>query len=630
MKDIYVNPNGDGDGSESSPCSLEEAKKTVRKINQDMSSDINVYLDDGTYFLRTPFVLSHEDSGSNGFKIRWRNKPGTKPIFSGAQFITNWSLHDAEKNIWKASIPKGLSFEHLWINGKRLRRTWSGWNPKGFKNTRNGVRVTDPNIEISKWKNIKDVIVYKKFIWRHIPCRVQQIKGRELLLNPKCIRTYRVPRSTLGVLNQDVIAWMNSLVISNADLALDNIYELLTDEDEWYLDCSESLVYYKPSESDGFNAKSEIIYSNLKTLILLNGTEQYPIRNIEIKGITFEYTGGTKMGITAGSPTEPTKATPPKPENALQINAGFSIMVNSNIFMHIGSDAIHFDLKGNDLKIVGNGFCDISRAAISLNQTNTIVSNENKSRVLPENADKFFDGVEITNNYIRYTGIDDIGAAIVYSEFSRNLKVFHNEIREVPTLAVRNGWRFLAWKKHTANIEYAWNKVSDVGQANLGDYGGLYISCCNVGKSSIHHNYINGAGLSNRNNGIYLDVYANGVKIYNNVCKNMPQKSELMIGGWLGLIISEHNEIFENWTDSNIMVDSSIPDNRTEPSPTNKLYDNYYHSKESGDWPIEAQNVMKKAGLIPKYKSIQQIVDNELNKGYFPLVKIYTYSKNEK
>jgi len=630
MKEIYVSPYGDGDGSLSLPCSLEKAREMIRKNNQNMSSDINVYIDQGIYYISNPIELTPEDSGSNGFKVRWRNKPGAKPVFSGAQIITNWSLYDAEKNIWKASVPKGLKFEHLWKDGTRLRRSWSGWNPKGFKNTKRGVKVKDPDIDVSKWNNIKDVVVYKKFMWRYIPCKVYQIKGRELQLNPKCIRIYKVPQSVLGVLDDVALAWMNSIVISNADIALENAYELLTDEGEWYLDISESILYYKPFETDGFNANSEITYSVLKTFILLNGTEQNPISNIEIKGITFEYNGGTKMGITAGSPTEPTNAIPPKPKNALQINAGLSIDINSNIFLHIGSDAIHFDLKGKNIKIIGNGFGDISRAAVSLNQTNTIVSEENKNRVLPENADKFFDGVEINNNYIRYTGIDDIGAAIVYSEFSRNVKVFHNEIREVPTFAVRNSWRFLAWKKHTANIEYVWNKVSDVGQANMGDYGGLYISCCNIGESSIHHNFIVGAGLSNSNSGIYLDVYANNVKIYNNVCKNMPQKSELGIGGWLGLIISENNEIFENWTDSRIMVDSSIPDHRTEPSPTNKLYDNYYHPKDSEDWPKEAQKVMKKAGLTPKYQYVKQIIDSELNKGYIPLVKLYTYSKNAK
>lgn len=36
MIEIYVAPNGKGDGSESSPCSLEKAKELVRKINQDI------------------------------------------------------------------------------------------------------------------------------------------------------------------------------------------------------------------------------------------------------------------------------------------------------------------------------------------------------------------------------------------------------------------------------------------------------------------------------------------------------------------------------------------------------------------------------------------------------------------
>ena len=101
----------------------------VRKNNQNMSSDINVYIDQGIYFISNPIELTPEDSGSNGFKVRWRNRPGAKPVFSGAQIITNWTLYDAEKNIWKASVPKGLKFEHLWKDGTRLRRSWSGWNP---------------------------------------------------------------------------------------------------------------------------------------------------------------------------------------------------------------------------------------------------------------------------------------------------------------------------------------------------------------------------------------------------------------------------------------------------------------------------------------------------------------------
>jgi len=293
----------------------------------------------------------------------------------------------------------------------------------------------------------------------------------------------------------------------------------------------------------------------------------------------------------------------------------------------MGADAIHFDLKGNNLKIIGNAFGDISRSAISLNQTNTVVSRANKRKVLPENADKFFDGVEISNNYIRLTGIDDIGVAIVYSEFTRNLKLFHNDIKEVPTCAVRNGWRFLAWKNHTANIEYAWNKTAKVGQAGLEDFCAMYISCCNVEGSSIHHNYINSAGLKNGTFGIYLDVFTNYVQVYNNVCRNMPQKSGSVLpgfGGWMGLVISKHNRMFNNWTDSKRKTDISPPRFRYFwPSLTNKFYDNHFQEPNNDDWPDEAREIMKKAGLETEYTDNKKDVDSELDKGYMPLTEIY-------
>ncbi len=632
MKNIYISPDGDGNGSTDSPCSLEKARELVREINKSMTADINVYLNGGVYYLTSPFVLTPEDSGSNGFFVRWQNKPETAPVFTGAKTITDWSVHDAKKNIWKASVPENTTFEHLWVNGVRCRRAWSGWNPKGFKNTRRGVKIKRSGPDVSTWKHPEDLIVTKKCMWRHIPGKVHHIRNRELVVEPETARTFKVPLDAMGVSEPFIIyVILNGIALLTADIAIENAYELLTDEGEWYFDRSDATIYFKPFTSDNvnFNTASEAVYSTLETFILLDGTVDNPIKNIEIKGLTFEYNRGTKLGITAGSPTEPTKAKTPLPQNALQINAGHSITITSNVFRHITTDALHFDLLGKDLNIIGNGFGDISRAAISLNQTNTVVDSRNKRGVLPENEDKFFDGVEITNNYVRYTGIDDIGAAIVYSEFTRNLKLMHNDIREVPTCAVRNGWRFLAWKNHTANIEYAWNRTSDVGQANLEDFCALYISCNNHRGSSIHHNVIDGAGLKDGNYGIYLDVYTNHVNIYNNVCKNMPQKHGSLpgVGGWLGLVISKHNNIYNNWTDSRCKTDISPPFYRYLPSLSNKFHDNHFYVPSTGEWPDAARQIIAKAGLEPKYRHIKDAIDNTLDNGYIPLKRLYTLTE---
>ena len=100
MIDFYVSPNGNGNGSKFSPSSLEKAREFIRKNNQNMSSDINIFLGDGIYYLTSPLILTPKDSGTNGFKIRWSNNPGAHPVFSGAQKITNGVLHEKKKNRW--------------------------------------------------------------------------------------------------------------------------------------------------------------------------------------------------------------------------------------------------------------------------------------------------------------------------------------------------------------------------------------------------------------------------------------------------------------------------------------------------------------------------------------------------
>ncbi len=623
---LYVAPQGDGDGTDSSPCSLQQARAKVMEANQEMEGDITVYLDGGLYKLDSPFVLSPQDSGSNGYTVHWRNKPGARPVFTGAEVVTNWSLHDEDKNIWKASVPEGVDFEHLWVNDRRMHRAWSGWNPPGFINTWRGVKLEPSGPDVPIWGNLEDMVVTKKFMWRHIPCRVQGIRSCELLLDQECVDSYDVPDSALGVMIPIALFVLNTIEPFLADFAIENAYELLTDSGEWYLDRSSSTLYYKPFGSDDFDAQSEAVYSNLETFILIDGAIDNPVKNISIEGLVFQYNRGTKMGVSAGSTGIPTLFIPAKPQrNAVQINGGQSITIKSNLFMHIAFDALHFDLAGKDLRIVGNGFCDVSRAAISLNQTNLVLSEDSKNGIIPENGDKFFDGVEISNNYIRYAGIDDHGGAIVFSEFARNIECFHNEISEVSTFAIQNGWRFLGWKGHAGNIEYGWNKASNTILSGGGDFGALYIGCDASGQSSIHHNFIDGVGPNTDNNAIYLDVFAQRAKVHNNVCINMPEKGQALIGrAWLGLIMSEHNEIYDNWTDTDSVLDMSLPDYRFWPSKTNVHTNNYVHTPDKDDWPEGAKEVMEKAGLEPEYQSIKEAVDSELDKGYMPLTEIYS------
>ena len=143
------------------------------------------------------------------------------------------------------------------MNGRRMHRAWSGWNPRGFKNIKQGIKVIADGPNVSKWKNPEELIVKKKFTWRHIPGKVDRIVDGKIFVDPETVSKYKVPSSSLGVLVPIVLNNMlNGPGLSSGDIAIENAYELLTYEGEWYLDRSSSTLYCKPLGSDDFNAQS--------------------------------------------------------------------------------------------------------------------------------------------------------------------------------------------------------------------------------------------------------------------------------------------------------------------------------------------------------------------------------------
>ncbi|MFH1885279.1 MAG: hypothetical protein ABIM40_01165 [Pseudomonadota bacterium] len=515
--------------------------------------------------------------------------------------ISGWRVHDPTKNIWKVKVPAGTAFSHFWIEGKRATRAWSGWNPKGFTAAPAGLRVRREERGIARWKNPRDLFVLKRSGWYQAYCPVTGITESRIFTDPASEKTLEVPASAKPVINWTGLFFLNRVLKRfKTEFALENAYELLSDPGEWYLDQPDSTLYYIPL-SDGFSEKTPGTYPVGRTLIKLDGSLENPVSNIEIRGMTFCYTGGSKTGITAGVPTEPTHGTTPlPPESCLQVNAGNSITIRSNLFVHIGADALHFDLGGQGVEVCGNGFGDISRSAISLSQTNLTPCDGTEKTVHPENLTKFFDGVDVRNNYIRDVAMDDACQAITFTEFTRNIRFVHNEFRNIPKAAIRNSWRYFGWRGHTGGIEYAWNRVSNACTRALFDFSALYISCSNAGESSIHHNFVD--GVSGFNFAIYIDVFAENVSIHNNVIRSAH--------GWLNFMASSGNHAFDNWTDTRRKVDASLPTFRFWPA--NRVRNNHFVSRrKNGPWPDGAKNIMEQSGLEENFSPLRQMVDKE-------------------
>ena len=102
---LYVSTTG----SDTNPGTLSEpfltigkARDYIRTINSNMAGDINVYIRGGTYTLSSTLTFTTQDSGTNGYYIKYMNYPGETPVISGGQKISGWALDS--NGIYKAYV----------------------------------------------------------------------------------------------------------------------------------------------------------------------------------------------------------------------------------------------------------------------------------------------------------------------------------------------------------------------------------------------------------------------------------------------------------------------------------------------------------------------------------------------
>ncbi len=83
---VYVHPSGQGTGSgtKGDPyTSLAAARNGIRPRLASTQHDIDVELENGTYALTKPFVLTSADSGRGGHTVTYEAAPGAHPVVSG-------------------------------------------------------------------------------------------------------------------------------------------------------------------------------------------------------------------------------------------------------------------------------------------------------------------------------------------------------------------------------------------------------------------------------------------------------------------------------------------------------------------------------------------------------------------
>lgn len=583
---VYVSPAGNDNnpGTEPAPfATLQRAQAAVRAINADMTGDIVVWLDGGTYLQTSAWSLDENDSGTNGHSVIYRAKDGQTPVISGQKQITGWTLHDPQQNIYQADA-SGIATRQLFVNGNRATRARTSGPLANAVKTADG--YTSDDTWLASIGNQTQVQCVFRADWTNPRVSVQSITEQ----NGKAVITLQQPLWSNLINRTRLVQWY-----------LENAYEFIDEPGEWYLDAAAHTIYYKPRPGESMDtavATAPVV----ETLVRIQGSSlDQPAHHIRFEGITFADTTwmapSTNGGWLDGQNNYPdSSGAMVMPAAAVEVKRANSLGFLRCTFTRLGSTGINMSQGVQDSPVTGNRFYDLSGGAMNIGEstkTSADIYNPSDPRLIMRNND-------VENNYIHDLAVEYMGATAIDAGFPQDMDISHNEIFNIPYSGISLFGSVYAAVTATKNVRIENNFIHDLMGQSIFDGGAIYSFGVTAGTAE-SPNIISGNYIKNQKNryaAIYLDQSTN----HWNVADNVIDLSEDLIWddvytpNWAYVNIKGNNNTF----DGNYTTTSSFMNGSTSPNPISNT-----HVYPDANWPQAAQDIQSNAGLATEYQALK-------------------------
>ncbi|MEN3615376.1 right-handed parallel beta-helix repeat-containing protein [Plantactinospora sp. ZYX-F-223] len=576
---LYVSPSGTGTTCTSTaPCALTTARDRVRADNDAMTGDIVVQLAGGIYALGSTFTLAGADSGSNGYRVIYQNAPGAAPVLSGGVQISGWTLHDATKNIYAASVPSALETRQLYVNSVRAVRARSATlAASAFTETSTGWTANNPAFAtMASWGDLGQVELWGYKRWRSFRCAVEAMTGTAVDMVDQCWHNAQVRAGT--VYDWDAVSYV------------ENAYELLDSAGEFYLDRGGDVVYYIPRSGENMSS-AQVFAPALQTVLRAAGTAAAPVHHVTFRGISFAHAtwlgpegpnGFAEMGKNVYFSTSGTTETTELVPGNVTFTYAYDVTIEGCRFSRLGGSGLSLGTGTHDVSVLRNTISDVSGTGLLIGDLTS-----NPSATLQASD------IVVEDNLIELAGRDYQGAAGLFAPNAANLSIRHNLVRNLPLDGIMIGWHNPA-TYGTVLVEN--NEVHTVG-TTLYDVGGIHTLHFQP-DTVIRGNYVHGVGhdADTANNAIYLDNDSSAIEVPGNVVHDTR--------AWLNLWddVATDNVVTGNYTDDDLIacaVGSTV--NYPGDSPTcNGQHDNIITGTvevPDQNWPAAAQSIIDNAGV---------------------------------
>jgi len=444
--EIYLNPDGKENYNASEDDPLINLTSAIEEVYRKYPrKDVIIHLQPGEYYLNDPLTIN---PGLNSLSIIGNSYKDTF-IKGSMKLDLSWKRYN--KNIWVAKIDE--HFDQLFINNEQqILARYPNYNENGGHWQGHAADAISPE-RIKNWKNPIGAIVHitHKAEWGDFHYVVEGIdKNGEAVLSGG----HQNNRPENG--------------LHEKYRMVENVFEELDAPREYFFNKSEKKLFYFPSKGlDLKTAKVEVTV--LKHLVEIIGSEQNPVNNVNISGISFSHTKRTIMeeyykllrsdwAMYRGG--------------AVLIENAESIEIKNCEFKNLGGNGIFVNKYNRNIKLSENHIHDIGATAISfVGNTSAVRSpsyyyyeyvpfSEMDTVIGPKN--NFYPArCIVSDNLIYRTGRIEKQTSGVQISMSMNITVSHNSIYDVPRAGINISEG--TWGGHIIEFNDVFNTVLETG-----------------------------------------------------------------------------------------------------------------------------------------------------------------------
>jgi hypothetical protein len=491
---IYVAPDGNdhssgkhpsGTGRNAPMATLPAAIECSRELRRNApEASPQIILSGGDYVLESPLEFRPEDSG---LVIAARGHQ--RPVITGETRITGWHQSAVNSKLWEAEVPAALDgawqFHELFVNGRR--KQCARLPAKGYfhavggpiKDHPNQLRVKPGDVK-SEWAQQGDVEIVLFTAWA---------QGRSQ------IRSVSEPG--------DIVTLAGDLFPNESEqnprYYIENAPDL-SQPGEWRLDHHTGIVTYWPEPGEDMSS-AIITAPHIFKLVLLEGTDANPVRNITFEGLTF---AGTDWPLENGTDFDPQAAV--EVGGAIDARSAESCEWRDCLFTRLGGYALDLGRGCHDNKVTGCEMTDLGGGGIRVGEPDM------KGAVSSPNY-----GNTIADNHIHHIGLVNAPAVGIFVMLSASNTIAHNEVNDTFYTAISVGWTWGYGPTPCRGNIVEFNHLHDIGQGMLSDMGGIYTLGLQPGtilRNNLIHDvtkFIYGGW------GLYTDEGSSGIVLESNI-----------------------------------------------------------------------------------------------------------------